>query len=209
MNVVYGFPLNTYVAAADAAKKFLGNDGANALSVGLKIYVTKDKAPVADYYGFYVPRMTPFFKSTGGNEIDVVVSTKRAVQCWSWGSYNGAGFAHKDAFVGKEYWVNAYFALVQYAGLNMVICKLGTAKGTATTGDVVIIPATQSGPILDNVNNPLPMFGSTDPYPSSRAGLVSAAKADAKNLAIIAGTDSYLGAMTVISDASFKMSEIF
>lgn len=100
--------------------------------------------------------MTPFFKATGGNEIDVVVSTKRAVQCWSWGSYNGAGWAHKDAFVGNEYWANKYLPLVQYAGLNMVICKLGTAKGTATTGDVVVIPATQSGPILDNVNNPLP-----------------------------------------------------
>lgn len=45
MNVVYGFPLNVYIAKADAttAKKHLGNDGVNALSVGLKIYITKDK----------------------------------------------------------------------------------------------------------------------------------------------------------------------
>jgi len=156
MNVVYGFPLNTYVGNADKAKKFLGNDGTNALSVGLKVYVKADKAPVADYYGFFVPRMTPFFKSTGGNEIEVVVSTTRKVQCWAWGSYNGNGFALVHGFVGNEFFANKYFALVQYKGLNMVVCKLGTAKGTATTGDVVIVPATQLGPILDNVNDPLP-----------------------------------------------------
>lgn len=157
MNVVYGFPLNTYVGNADKAKKFLGNDGANALSVGLKVYVVKDKAPLANYYGFFVPRMTPFFKSTGGNEIEVRVSNpKRTVQCWAWGSYNGNGFALTHTFIGNEFFVNKYFALMQYKGLNMVICKLGTAKADKDTGDVVVIPATQSGPIVDNVNNPLP-----------------------------------------------------
>jgi hypothetical protein len=45
----------------------------------MKLYIAADAVPVADSYGFYVPRMTPFFKSTGGNEIDVVVSTARTV----------------------------------------------------------------------------------------------------------------------------------
>jgi len=49
-------------------------------------------SPVAKYYGFFVLRMVPFFKKTGGNEIDVVVNSKRAVKCWAWGSENGQGF---------------------------------------------------------------------------------------------------------------------
>lgn len=78
MNVIYGFPINVYSGTASASKKS-ENDGAVALSTGMKLYIAVDAVPVADYYGFYVPRMTPFFKTTGGNEIDVVVSTARTV----------------------------------------------------------------------------------------------------------------------------------
>jgi hypothetical protein len=156
MKVVYGFPMNTYSLTASATK-LSANDGALALSTGMKIYIKAGDAPLADYYGFYVPRMTPFFKATGGNEIDVVVNSARAVKCWSWGSYNGFGTAMKNDFIGKEYWTNKYYALIQYGGLNMVICKLGVATGTATTGDIIIIPATQTAPDTPAaVNNPLP-----------------------------------------------------
>lgn len=68
MNVVYGFPINVYSGTASASKKS-ENNGAVALSTGMKLYIAADAVPVADYYGFYVPRMTPFFKDTGGNEI--------------------------------------------------------------------------------------------------------------------------------------------
>jgi len=45
--------------------------------------------------------------------------------------------------------------------LNMVICKLGTTAGTATTGDIIIVPSTQSDAGVGGANNPLPEQGST------------------------------------------------
>jgi hypothetical protein len=174
----------------------------------MKLYIAAAAVPLADYYGFYVPRMTPFFKTTGGNEIEVVVSTARTVQCWSWGSYNGAGFAtvHNDAWI-SYFASNKYFALMQFKGLNMIVCKLGTAAGTATTGDVMIIPATQSAPDGTNVNNPLPLAVSTTPLlASSFNSLLTAC--NSVNPAIIAGSDEYLGTMTFISSADTAFANI-
>lgn len=76
MKLVYGFPINAF---STAATKKSGIDGRLAVGTGLKIYVAKDDAPLADYYGFYALRMTPFTKSTGKNEIEVVVNSDRAV----------------------------------------------------------------------------------------------------------------------------------
>lgn len=80
MNVNYGFPLNVWLSD-ESATEYAANDGALALSVGLKIFIAEGTTgkPVADYYGFWTPMMTPFFKATGNNEIDVVVNTDRAV----------------------------------------------------------------------------------------------------------------------------------
>lgn len=91
MLVSYGFPQNTW--SPNTASKISTNDGTLAPATGLKLYVAAAAVPLADYYGFYVLRMTPFFKSTGANEIEVVVNSARAVKCWLWGSNNGAGFA--------------------------------------------------------------------------------------------------------------------
>ena len=112
MNLIYGFPLNTYAATANVDHKS-ENDGAVALATGLKIYIAGAAVPVADYYGFYVLRMIPFYKATGGNEIEVLVSTSRAVQCWNWGSYNGAGYAavHTHAPFVDYIAASKYFAL--------------------------------------------------------------------------------------------------
>lgn len=63
MKVSYGFPQNTF--SPNTASKISTNDGALAPSTGLKLYVAAAAVPVADYFGFYVLRMTPFFKSTG------------------------------------------------------------------------------------------------------------------------------------------------
>jgi hypothetical protein len=207
MKVIYGFPINTYSATA-GANKFSRNDGALALSTGLKIYIAAGDQPLADYYGFYALRMQPFFKATGGNEIDVMVNSERAVKCYSWGSYNGAGFAtiHNDAWA--SYFTGKYFALMQFKGLNMIVCKLGTAAGTATTGDVIVVPATQSAP--DNpatVNNPLPFAVSTTPLLASSLASMKTA-CTGKNPAILAGTDEYLGAMTFISNANTAFAGI-
>lgn len=78
MKVTYGFPLNVYSATA-SVDKLSRNDGASVLSTGLKLYIAATEVPLADYYGFYTLRMIPFFKSTGGNEIDVVVNSARKV----------------------------------------------------------------------------------------------------------------------------------
>lgn len=75
----------------------------------------------------------------------------------------------------------------------MVICKVGTGAATATVGDTVIVPCTQSAPdgnLPDGttaVNNPLPFFA-TD-LGSSRAGFIAASNSNARNLAVIAGSD--------------------
>jgi hypothetical protein len=59
----------------------------------------------------------------------------------------------------------------------MIICKLDKATaGTKDTGDVVIIPATQSAPQGAGVNNPVPGADFTDPVlGSSRESMVTAA----------------------------------
>jgi hypothetical protein len=44
----------------------------------MKIYIAATTQPLAEYYGFYALKMTPFFKATGGNEIEVLSSTSRA-----------------------------------------------------------------------------------------------------------------------------------
>jgi hypothetical protein len=208
MKVGYGFPINTYSATAGASKNS-GNNGAIVLSTGMKIYVAAGDVPLADYYGFHALRMIPFWKSTGGNEIEVVVNSARAVQCWSWGSAQGEGWASIHNPVWATYFTAKYFALMQYAQMNMVICKIGTAAGTATTGDVIVIPATQKAPDATNVNNPLPKYASATPVLSSgRASVVTAANTNNKNLVIIAGTDQYLGTMTKISNADTNLDTV-
>jgi hypothetical protein len=103
---------------------------------------------------------------------------------------------------------NKYFATQQFRALNMVICKVGTTAGTATTGDVMIIPATQLAPVLPTgvTNNPLPTSVSTDPLSSARASMVTAC--NSVNPAIIAGADAYLGTMNFISNADTALADV-
>lgn len=173
--------------------------------------------------------MTPFFHSNGGNQIDVVVNTARKVDCFSWGTDNGAGlimdqFSEVETTWGVYFATNGYLNARMMANLNLVICKAtkGTA-GTKTTGDVVIIPATQTAPDVSGVNNPFDSQKKADkPFSSSMSGMMSglnskaakanlAKKTDGKNLdvgdgkrglPILAGSDAYLGTMTHLSDAS-------
>jgi hypothetical protein len=77
--------LNTY-SAKDGASAISNNEGALALSTGLKLYVAHTAVPLADYFGFFVLRMTPFYKNTGANEVEVVTNAARTVKCWNWGS---------------------------------------------------------------------------------------------------------------------------
>jgi hypothetical protein len=207
MKVVYGFPMNTYSARAKT-DTWSRNNGALALSTGMKLYIKAGDQPVSDYMGFFVPRMIPFFKATGGNEIDVVVNSARKVQCWAWGSYQGESWIQKDGYVGKTYFAGtAYYGLIQFKGANLIICKVGTAAGTSGTGDIVIIPATQNQPVGNNANNPLPLSANQDPFGSCRES-AAAATANDKNPPIIGGSDEYIGTMSHISDASFTYGNI-
>lgn len=148
--------------------------------------------------------MTPFFKATGGNEIEVL--TERAsVQCWSWGSENGAGFiaVNTNTYQAKFLANSLYAPAWQFAGANLVICKLGTAAAAATVGDVVVVPATQSQADGTNVNNPLPLSTSyAVNFPTNKAGYTGAGA----HAAIIAGSDEYIGTMTYISNADLALS---
>jgi hypothetical protein len=64
MNVVLGFPLNTWAAAASDKT---ANDGTEVVGTGLKLSIAATTVPVATHYATFVPRMIPFYKSTGGN----------------------------------------------------------------------------------------------------------------------------------------------
>jgi hypothetical protein len=33
-----------------------------------------------------------------------------------------------------------------YRGINLIVCKVGTAGGTTTSGDTAVIPSTQLAP---------------------------------------------------------------
>lgn len=102
MKVSYGFPMNTYQLKAEDGKS-TSNDGSIALSTGLKLFIAAGQAPAAEYMGFYLMRMIPFFKATGANEVEVVVNSARAVKCFYWGGRDGEGFAQKQAFIGTSY----------------------------------------------------------------------------------------------------------
>jgi hypothetical protein len=92
----------------------------------------------------------------------------------------------------------------------MIVCKLGTTAGTATTGDVVIIPATQLAPDTPStVNNPLPEYASTTPLLSSGSAPLATAATSSKNPAILGGSDEYLGTITVISNADTALAGLF
>lgn len=220
-NVVYGYPSNVYTATY-SKDHLTYNDGASVLSTGLKLYFTKATKVIADYYGFYVPRMIPFYTSNGGNEIETRVNSARKVQCWNWGSYNGAGFAQVKAEMDKNFALYfgtnhaVYLPTRQFAGLNMVICKVtkDTAASSAAgyTGDVVVIPATQTAADNTKTNaglkykshDPLPGVASADPLPTTLKGLLAACKNGESKMTILGGADQYLGALSHIAGSELS-----
>jgi hypothetical protein len=213
MKVSYGFPMNSYQQTAQTGKS-TGNDGSIALSTGIKLFVAAGQAPAADYMGFYLLRMIPFFKSTGANEVEVVVNSARAVKCFYWGSNQGAGWIQKQAIPSTSFWTGKTKPAYKYAMTNMLVCKIGVATGTATTGDVIIVPATQQAADATGVNNPFPGYASTDPFNNGLQGAGAAALQGAgnnavnENPAILGGSDEYLGTMTHYSDADTNLATV-
>jgi hypothetical protein len=204
-NVIYGYPSNVYTDTY-SGDMLAANTGASVLSTGLKLYFTKATSTVADYYGFYVPRMIPFYTTNGGNEIETRCnSATRKVQCWNWGSYNGAGFAATKTVIDGSWGLyfntnhGAYKPARQFAGINMVICKVLKATKASNvagyTGDVVVIPATQTA--ADNTktaeaikyksHDPCPGVKSADPLPSTLKGLTAVANTKESQMTILGG----------------------
>jgi len=89
----------------------------------------------------------------------------------------------------------------QYAAMNFVICEVGVAAGTATTGDVIIVPAKQSNVDIAGENNMLPKgpLGDAAYNAASNEGVALCADAGGEGMGIYAGTDANLGTMTFIS----------
>lgn len=84
--------------------------------------------------------------------------------------------------------------------MNLLICELGTATGTTTTGDVIIVPTTQTAPDATNENNMLPT-AFTAPKQADIVGTKACFHSGAKGTGMIAGTDQDLFTMTIISGA--------
>jgi hypothetical protein len=117
-------------------------------------------------------------------------------------------------FTGQLWWLNT----VRHSRMNMVICKVGVAAGTTTTGDVMIIPTTQVDINASGANNPLPpspvatgtvttlthwdaLSATPEVVPAILAGYAIAGTST-KYVSILAGTDANLGAMTFISNGN-------
>jgi hypothetical protein len=91
----------------------------------------------------------------------------------------------------------------------MVICKIGTGAATATVGDTIVVPCTQTSP--SSGNNPMPGIGATGHYSSGKTDLelTAVTNSNANGLAILAGSDADLGTMTHISSGDSDTSTLF
>ena len=93
MNVKIAFPMWTenWDAATDArGGKNRGEKATNVIKLTVEI-----RPAVSDYIGFYVPRMKPFMKSTGGNEVEVATARK-STYCWYYGTEDGSGHVRSN-----------------------------------------------------------------------------------------------------------------
>lgn len=166
--------------------------------------------------------------STGANEIVTVVSTSRVVKCWMWGHPDGYGNARNIAggstassALSNDVTDNYIMVASGYDRtwscnmMSLVICNVGTTAGTATTGDVVIIPTTQKTLAASDI--PLPTPGTTDTqytiFPAVPAKLVDAffangGSAGDSSMGMIAGTDEYLGTMTYVSGGDTDLTTL-
>jgi hypothetical protein len=159
MNLKIAFPM--WTEDTDSTNGNIGRKNRGELATNV-IKLTIGIRPIAsDYIGFYVPRMKPFMKSTGGNEIDVVTSRK-SVFCWYYGTEDGKGWVRNKRidtipaagaartslseifpYVGSR-WQTKYAPLQQMARSNFVVCRLGT-QGSSPRPVAISIPVQQVG----------------------------------------------------------------
>jgi len=84
--------LTTLAADVDFgfAGSIVGNDGTHNVMT-FKLVVAADAVPVAEYFGFPMPRGTPFMHADGANRVRVA-SSGRTVSCWMHGNQFGNGW---------------------------------------------------------------------------------------------------------------------
>ena len=111
------------------------NNGEQALNV-FKMYIDANAIPVDEFYGFPMPRGTPFMKATGNNEIEVITE-RRGVQCWMYGNEYGTGYCRALQNPANYY----YERLTQFRDMNFMVCKIGT-NPASDIGDIILVPFT-------------------------------------------------------------------
>jgi hypothetical protein len=143
------------------AGSVVANDGTHNVMT-FKMVVAADAQPVAEYFGFPMPRGTPFMHADGQNRVRVATNG-RAVSCWMHGNQFGNGWcqarstmgAAKDKFpdlnrgmIGPIDHTDAYERMRMFSNMNMLICQVGVAAG-ATGGDVMVVPFLQYDSVTD------------------------------------------------------------
>jgi len=87
------------------------------------------------------------------------------------------------------------------AAANIVICELGTTAGTATTGDVIVIPTTQTDPYADTV---MPIYKDTTSdiaapeYGMQPTFATTCLALGHDGFVLMAGSDEYMGTLMYI-----------
>lgn len=150
MNVKIAFPMWTENWDSNNGAKGRKNRGELATNV---IKLTVEIRPaVSDYIGFFVPRMKPFMKSTGGNEVEVVTSRK-STYCWIYGREDGEGYVRNNRLDGiggtkslaeifpyvGSLWHTKYAPLQMLARTNFMVCRIGT-QGSSPRPVAISIP---------------------------------------------------------------------
>ena len=151
----------TQLRSTTAAATDFGHAGSVVTNTGthnvmtMKLVVAAAAVPVAEYFGFPMPRGTPFMHADGANRIRVATSG-RAVSCWMHGNQFGNGWCQARSandhasntfstlnrgVIGAQ--TDPYERMRMFSGMNMMICQIGITAGTATVGDVIVVPFLQ------------------------------------------------------------------
>ena len=123
--------------------------------VVLKAYVA------AEYVGVTMPNGTPFYKTTGANEVKIITDVTGTTGCWNYGHEAGYGkmaMAKWKSSNAEEFTHNPganYYGIHQWRGGNLIVCKIG--KAHTATKSVLLVPFTN----LYAANN---QDGTTDPW---------------------------------------------
>jgi hypothetical protein len=144
--ITVGYPLSTFVPISAAYTNEGSNDGALAVNTGVKFHMAAAATPAQEYVAVFTLRMTPFWASTGANQVQVVVQGARTgVECWVYSSETGSGYCkiHSDAsldiFASGDH---VYADLDMWGGMGLLVCKVGTTAA-ATGGETIFVPGTQ------------------------------------------------------------------